>query len=136
MLTGRQQAIFDFILRFRRQNGCSPSIPEIQRAFAIRSPNGVAGHIRALVRKGVLRRANRGSRQLDPVGEDSAVSVLSLPVYGQIAAGMPDLSSSLGLATSTFMTAVCRPRNSFWSANSASRFSWSRTFSPGRMKRP
>jgi repressor LexA len=91
MLTSRQQAILDFILRFRRQNGCSPSIPEIQRAFAIRSPNGVAGHIRALVRKGVLRRANRGSRQLDPVGEDNLGNILSLPVYGQIAAGKPDL---------------------------------------------
>ncbi|MBM3814846.1 MAG: repressor LexA [Acidimicrobiia bacterium] len=91
MLTGRQQAIFDFILQFRKENGCSPSIPEIQRAFRIRSPNGVAGHLRALLKKGVLRRANRGSRQLDPVEPEGAGPIISLPLLGPIAAGMPDL---------------------------------------------
>ena len=48
MLTARQQAIYDFIVEFRRAQGCSPSIPEIQKAFLIRSPNGVVGHLLAL----------------------------------------------------------------------------------------
>jgi repressor LexA len=90
MLTGRQQAILQFILDFRDANGCSPSIPEIQRQFGIRSPNGVAGHLRALIRKGMLKRANRGSRQLDPV-EPPARKVHTLPLMGTIAAGFPEL---------------------------------------------
>jgi repressor LexA len=79
MLTARQQAIFDFILEFRRSQGCSPSIPEIQRAFLIRSPNGVVGHLIALEAKGLIRRSNRGSRQIDLVEE--GVPVRS-PVHG------------------------------------------------------
>jgi repressor LexA len=67
MLTDRQKAIFDFILEYRRQNNCSPSIPEIQKAFHIRSPNGVVGHLQALQAKGFIRRGQRGSRQIDVV---------------------------------------------------------------------
>jgi repressor LexA len=67
MLTDRQKAIFDFILEYRRQNNCSPSIPEIQKAFQIRSPNGVVGHLQALQAKGYIRRGQRGSRQIDVV---------------------------------------------------------------------
>ncbi|MBI3209523.1 MAG: repressor LexA [Candidatus Solibacter usitatus] len=92
MLTGRQQAIYDFILQYRRDNGCSPSIPEIQREFGIRSPNGVAGHLHALEAKGYLRRGQRGSRQMDPSGPNSAERgpIADLPMYGQIAAGYPE----------------------------------------------
>lgn len=85
MLTARQQSIFDFILRYRRTHGCSPSIPDIQREFAIRSPNGVAGHLAALEAKGFIRRGHRGSRQIDIPG----TAVAELPLYGQIAAGYP-----------------------------------------------
>jgi repressor LexA len=91
VLTNRQQAIFDFILRFRKANGCSPSIPEIQQEFGIRSPNGVAGHLQALETKGVIRRAERGTRQIEPVGAQYArpAELPTLPVYGSIPAGPP-----------------------------------------------
>ena len=88
MLTARQQQIFDFIVAHRRTHGCSPSIPEIQREFGIRSPNGVACHLAALEEKGCIRRsAQRGSRQIDVPG---AAPVAELPVYGAIPAGFPD----------------------------------------------
>lgn len=64
-LTQRQQQFYDFIVAFRQRHGCSPSIPELQQAFGIRSPNGVAGHLKALQAKGVIRLADRGSRQID-----------------------------------------------------------------------
>ncbi|HAX44686.1 MAG TPA: transcriptional repressor LexA [Bryobacteraceae bacterium] len=92
-LTERQQAVLDFIIEFRRDNGCSPSIPEIQRHFGIRSPNGVAGHLHALEAKGAIRRAERGSRQIDlPDGMPPApppAGVYQIPVYGSIPAGPP-----------------------------------------------
>jgi repressor LexA len=92
-LTERQREILDFILSFRRENGCSPSIPEIQRHFGIRSPNGVAGHLHALEVKGAIRRADRGSRSIDVVGERRRPafppSLHSLPVFGSIPAGSP-----------------------------------------------
>ena len=90
-LTARQQAIYDFIVAFRRENGCSPSIPEIQREFGIRSPNGVAGHLDALEAKGAIRRAERGSRQIDIPGETALMppGLYTLPVFGSIPAGVP-----------------------------------------------
>ena len=91
MLTARQHTIFDFIVDFRRRNGCSPSIPEIQKHFGIRSPNGVAGHLHALEAKGVIRRADRGSRQIDVVaGPVAVLEAPGIPLFGQIPAGPPE----------------------------------------------
>jgi repressor LexA len=87
MLTERQQAVFDFIVHFRRDHGCSPSIPEIQKHFQIRSPNGVVGHLQALEAKGYIKRSDRGSRQIDLAGSHSETPVASLPIYGYIPAG-------------------------------------------------
>ncbi|MBL8178298.1 MAG: repressor LexA [Bryobacterales bacterium] len=113
MLTERQQAIFDFILQFRNRNGCSPSIPEIQRQFDIRSPNGVVGHLHALEAKGYIRRGERGSRQIDLVGHNAA-SIAEVPLYGSIAAGFPETAETpraetfLGLDETTL---GFRPKN-------------------------
>lgn len=89
-LTARQQEIYDYILAYRRENGCSPSIPEIQRHFGIRSPNGVAGHLHALEAKGAIRLSSRGSRRIDvPADPAPAARVTALPVFGAIPAGPP-----------------------------------------------
>jgi repressor LexA len=105
-LTGRQQEILDFILAFRRDNGCSPSIPEIQNRFGIRSPNGVAGHLHALEAKGYIRRADRGSRQIDVLGEEAALPAMAaglhaLPIFGQIPAGPPQEMTAQSDGTAT-----------------------------------
>jgi len=92
MLTARQKAILDFIVDFRRGQGCSPSIPEIQKQFGIRSPNGVAGHLLALESKGFIRRARRGSRQIDLAGPLESLRGLTfdLPLFGRVPAGPPE----------------------------------------------
>jgi repressor LexA len=91
MLTARQKSIFEYILDFRRRHGCSPSIPELQKAFDIRSPNGVAGHLKALEAKGLIRRARRGSRQIDIAGPLESVKspCYDLPLFGGAPAGRP-----------------------------------------------
>lgn len=92
-LTDRQQEVLDFILNFRQQNGCSPSIPEIQRHFGWRSPNGVTGHLQALEAKGAIRRSGRGSRQVDVVNlppvELLRDRLHPVPMFGTIPAGAP-----------------------------------------------
>lgn len=89
MLTARQRAILDYIVDFRRKNGCSPSIPELQKAFGIRSPNGIAGHLLALESKGLIRRARRGSRQIDVTGPLHALKrdTFDIPVFDRPPAG-------------------------------------------------
>ncbi len=90
-LTRRQSEVLEFIVAFRRAHGCSPSIPEMQRQFGIRSPNGVAGHLNALEHKGYIRRAERGSRMIDLAGRRApdAEHLHELPLYGSIPAGTP-----------------------------------------------
>lgn len=115
-LTDRQQQIYDFIVAFRRENGCSPSIPEIQRHFGIRSPNGVAGHLHALEQKGIIRRADRGSRQIDLPGEmppPPPAGLFTLPVYGSIPAGYPqqrDAATAEGCTTVDEMALGFKPQ--------------------------
>ncbi|MCU0248188.1 MAG: transcriptional repressor LexA [Bryobacter sp.] len=103
-LTRRQSEVLDFIVAFRRANGCSPSIPEIQRHFGIRSPNGVAGHLHALENKGLIRRAARGSRMIDVIGQASAdvAGLHELPLAGSIAAGNPQSATETAEPAGTF----------------------------------
>jgi repressor LexA len=89
-LTAKQQAVLDFIREFRQKEGCSPSIPEMQRAFGMKSPNGVVGHLEALEAKGAIRRSQRGSRSIDLVEQQE---VVALPLLGLIPAGPPQVSS-------------------------------------------
>ena len=91
-LTERQREIYQYIVDYRREHGCSPSIPEMQRQFKMASPNGVAGHLQALEARGYIRRAQRGSRQIDVVGPGGAErnALYDLPLYGAIPAGPPE----------------------------------------------
>lgn len=63
-LTARQQEVLDFILNFLWSRGYQPSLREIGAALGIKSLNGIAGHIRALHRKGAVGES-MGSRAID-----------------------------------------------------------------------
>ena len=55
-LTPRQRQILDFITRRIDDQGYPPTIREIGEEMGIRSTNGVNDHLKALERKGFLRR--------------------------------------------------------------------------------
>jgi repressor LexA len=61
-LTARQKAIYDFLLKTIREKGFAPSIPEIGKQFKIASTNGVSDHLKALEKKGYIRRVSRENR--------------------------------------------------------------------------
>jgi repressor LexA len=67
ILTPRQQQIFSFICNHVQNQGWPPTIREIACAFGIRSPNGVAGHLSALQRKGLIERGP-GCRSIRLIG--------------------------------------------------------------------
>ena len=52
--TERQAMILSWIARHIAKHGYQPSIREIGRQFRIRSPNGVASHLKSLERKGLI----------------------------------------------------------------------------------
>jgi repressor LexA len=85
-LTDRQANIYKFIREKIRGRGYGPTIREIAIQFDINSPNGVAGHLKALVKKGVIKREPNISRAIVLVAEP--IEERGLPLLGSIAAGV------------------------------------------------
>lgn len=82
-LTKRQQEILDFVRNRRSEWGRMPSTREIQRFFGFASQTAAVNHLKALERKGFLRRL---PGDLIPVNADRFSSI---PILGSIPAGMP-----------------------------------------------
>jgi len=108
-LTERQRQILEFITKRIGEQGYPPTIREIGEEMGIRSTNGVNDHLKALERKGYLKREVLKSRALRPVSspesdfEESPNNVIptlippsgdtiAVPVLGRVAAGTPILA--------------------------------------------
>jgi len=93
-LTKRQQMVYDFIVDAIKQHGYPPTLREIGNHLDISSTNGVNDHLKALEKKGYLRKGNLRARALTPLlhGEEintSSTSPLRVPILGTVAAGTP-----------------------------------------------
>jgi repressor LexA len=101
-LTGRQEQTLDFIRKSIEERGYPPTLREIGEYMGIRSTNGVNDHLRALERKGYLRREDMKSRALKlipgmGVASSSAAKandddMVEIQVLGRVAAGLPLLA--------------------------------------------
>jgi repressor LexA len=107
-LTARQRAILEAIRDSVERRGYPPSIREICDAAGLASTSSVAHQLRALERKGYLRRDPNRPRAVDVRLADSAgtevvtgpsgeavPSPVFVPVVGRIAAGGPILAEQL-----------------------------------------
>ena len=64
-MTERQAQVLEFI---RQNSGLyGPTVREIALALSIRSPNGVVCHLKALEKKGLIRRTPHSSRGIEVV---------------------------------------------------------------------
>ena len=91
-LTDRQADVLAFLERFSQREGMPPSIAEIQAAFGIASPRGVAKHLEALAAKGHLELVPNRARgiRLRPARRARRFrDQLELPILGRVAAGAP-----------------------------------------------
>jgi repressor LexA len=96
-LTKRQQQTLEFIRKSIDERGYPPTLREIGESMGIRSTNGVNDHLRALERKGYLRREDMKSRALKLVEEMAEVEpasddLVSVQILGRVAAGLPLLA--------------------------------------------
>lgn len=66
-LTQRQADIYLFIVAYIEENMFAPTVRDIADRFHLRSTNGVAQHIDALIRKGYLAKEGSKSRTLRPM---------------------------------------------------------------------
>ena len=89
MLTKRQQEILNFIQNQQQSLGVTPSTREIQEHFGFGSQTAVMDHLKALERKGMLERSSGKARALTLKSFVSHASMVDIPVYGTIPAGLP-----------------------------------------------
>ncbi|WJH34081.1 transcriptional repressor LexA [Paenibacillus aurantius] len=92
-ISGRQQAILDFIKTEVREKGYPPSVREIGEAVGLASSSTVHGHLERLEKKGLIRRDPTKPRAIELLGEDSeamfSFSVARVPLIGKVTAGVP-----------------------------------------------
>ena len=95
--TDRQLAIMEFLQRYRRMAGKSPTLGEIAEHFHV-SKVTVHDHVRQLEAKGAVRKAPHRARSLEIVdpdflepdpSEETGDERLPVSVLGSIAAGRP-----------------------------------------------
>ncbi len=112
-LTTRQREIFNFVRRFIKERGYPPSVREIGEHFDI-YPRAVFDHLKALERKGYLKRRGSVSRGLEilifqeygshgsyqraepddelSIRKGEKLSIREIPIMGRVAAGKPTLA--------------------------------------------
>ncbi len=114
-LTARQREVLDFIARWVDEKGFPPTLQEIAEKFRLSSVNAVRDHLRALERKGYLRRRAGASRSLTL--EPAARVPAGHPIVGTVPAGTPvlgeenfegylDLNEYFGRGEGTFLLRV------------------------------
>lgn len=93
-LTVRQQQILDFVSAEVQSKGYPPSVREIGAAVGLSSSSTVHAHLRALERKGLVKRDPSKPRALLVAGRKSVSrNDVSVPLVGQVAAGAPILAA-------------------------------------------
>lgn len=104
-LTSRQAEVLEIIQQAIEEAGYPPTIRELGLRLGIRSTNGVNDHLKALERKGYLRRDESKSRSLVPLDVERPEprgrslepapldgDLVDVPLVGRIAAGSPSLA--------------------------------------------
>ncbi len=110
-ISDRQLDILKYIQRQLEDHGYPPTIREIGAEVGLRSTNGVAEHLRSLIRKGYLEKEDMKSRALTPTDKARAVTnpvaaegaeswqpraflkgSVEVPLIGRVAAGLPALA--------------------------------------------
>lgn len=90
-LTRKQQQILDFILKWQRTQGATPTYQEIADQFGFRSLNSVTDHVRLLRQKGFLESEPGKARALRVTSPLTKLRnrIVDIPLYGSIPAGLP-----------------------------------------------
>lgn len=87
--SNKAQLITEYVNRFIRENGYSPSVREIGAAVGLRSTASVSYHLQALQEKGILLSPGAKGRKRALV---TAARPGQIPVVGVVTAGMPILA--------------------------------------------
>lgn len=128
-ITKRQQQIYDFIRSYQTEKGYPPSVREMAAAVGLSSPSTVHAHLSALEAHGLIKRDKTKPRALEVfeqegnpdnnlgISQESPVAemrgVVSLPLVGRVAAGIPILAEQNIEDTFTIPTEIASDSSSF-----------------------
>jgi repressor LexA len=104
-LSERQASILDYIAAFLDDNDYPPTIRDIQNALSISSTSVVDYNLKVLEQRNYIRRNRNISRGIEVVHRASKRDILSIPVIGQIAAGIP-ISAPDDIQTSDWLETI------------------------------
>ncbi len=90
-LTQRQRAVYEMIRDKIVNRGYGPTVREIGEHFGIKSPNGVMCHLKAIEKKGLIRRSPNKSRAIELTQEES-MEPRGLQMAGIVVAGAANLA--------------------------------------------
>src|SRR3989344_4986459 len=88
MLSPRQKQIFEYIKKFLREKGYSPSLEEIGKRFKV-GKSTAHQHVAALKEKGYLDKTNYQPRAIEIIKDKKTSILVNIPLLGTIAAGEP-----------------------------------------------
>jgi repressor LexA len=111
-LTARQEEVLNFIRKQQQRTGYPPSSREIQSFFGFQSQTAAMNHLRALEKKGVIRRTPGKARSAVDPSLRFPRGFKPVPVLGEIAAGMPVDGTELGESSVGIDLGVLGIRNS------------------------
>lgn len=95
MLTERQHQLVGFLRAYQRQHGVMPSTRDIQQHFGFASQTAAMSHLKALERKGAIRRL-AGKARAVVFPEDMDRDTVDVPVFGLIPAGFTADNPEIG----------------------------------------
>ena len=90
-LTNRQTQVLEFIKDYKSKNSYLPTMREIADYFEI-SVKAAYDHIKALEKKAVIKCNIRRSRSIEIVKAVESDELISVPMLGNVAAGIPLLA--------------------------------------------
>ncbi len=88
-LTNRQRKIYEFIKKYYKERGFSPTLREIAQKMGIRWVHAVEKHLSALEKKGYVYRVGNLRKEIRLTEN---VQFTETPIIGRIAAGQPILA--------------------------------------------
>lgn len=124
-ISKRQQQIYDFIRSYQKEKGYPPSVREMAAAVGLSSPSTVHAHLSALEDLGLIKRDATKPRALEVFNSDGSScavaeterpasrGMVSLPLVGRVAAGLPILAEQNIEDTFTLPTEIATDSSSF-----------------------
>ena len=103
MLTFQQEKLLKFIIDYQKENNVTPSFDEMKDGLDLKSKSGIHRIVSALEERGYIKKLNNRARAIEIIKNVNLIdtesgknknNIISIPILGKIAAGLPIEASS------------------------------------------